>query len=123
MVKSKSDLIRVLVHDRDTKILQSSVSNFISEYRCFILRGELIGCKNYTGDFTVLPDFDDVNSCIKDYQDTKTAPISYTLDFGITDEGETQLIEINDGLSFASYGLNNVLFCKMIESRWQEITR
>ena len=52
------DLIPLSGTPYKTKVLTSEVVNYISEYRCFVNRKKLIGCKNYTGDFTVLPNFD-----------------------------------------------------------------
>jgi hypothetical protein len=115
-----ADLISLAGTPPETKILQSEVVHYISEYRCFVNRRGLIGCKNYTGDFTVLPNFDLVYGAIKDY---KEQPISYSIDFGITDKGETQLIEINDGFALGSYGLNSIYYCKFIRDRWNEILK
>lgn len=102
----------------DIKVLISDVVEFKSEYRCFILNGELVGCKNYTGDFTVLPDFELIRRSISQY---KNSPSAYTLDFGITEDNNTELIEINDGYGFGAYGLNPIIFCKMIARRWSDI--
>lgn len=118
VIHSFSDIISLAGVDTDVKILKSEVVNFISEYRCFVNRRGLLGCKNYTGDFTVLPDFKMVYGAIEDYAEQ---PISYSIDFGITDKGETQLIEINDGFALGSYGLNSIYYCKMIRDRWNEI--
>jgi hypothetical protein len=120
--KSRFDLNKIsnLLVD-ETPLLISEVVNFESEYRCFILNGELIGCKNYTGDYKILPNFKLIDLCINDY---KNAPVAYTLDFGILDTGSskrTELIEINDGYGFGAYGLNPILYCKMISKRWKDI--
>ena len=103
----------------DTKVLVSEVINMVSEYRCFINQGKLVGSKNYTGDFTKNIDYDMVENAIKDYKDQ---PISYSLDFAVTDDDKTTLIEINDGFALGSYGLNPITYTKMIINRWNEIT-
>jgi hypothetical protein len=118
VINSFSDLISLAGTPNETKLLQSEVVTYISEYRCFVNRRSLLGCKNYTGDFTVLPNFDLVYGAINDY---KEQPLSYSLDFGITDKGETQLIEINDGFALGAYGLNSIYYCKFIRDRWHEI--
>jgi hypothetical protein len=120
VINSFADLISLSSVPPETKILQSEVVTWISEYRCFVNRRALIGCKNYTGDFTVLPNFDLVNGAIEDY---KEQPLSYSIDFGITDKGETQLIEINDGFALGAYGLNSIYYCKFIRDRWHEIMK
>jgi hypothetical protein len=82
----------------------------------------MVGCKNYTGDFTIFPDFHIINNAITEYERTvDVIPISYSLDFAITDGGETQLIEINDGFALGSYGLNSIYYCKFIRDRWNQL--
>ena len=105
--------------DENTPILCSEILNMVSEYRCFVNRGKLVGSKNYTGDFTKNIDYNIVKEAIVEYDGQ---PISYTLDFCVTDSGETVLIEINDGFSLGSYGLNPITYTKMIVDRWNEIT-
>lgn len=121
VVKSKHDLLQAKFRiKQDTKLLMSECVKFVSEYRCFVLKGELVGCKNYTGDFRILPNFDIIEAAIKDY---KNQPAAYSIDFGITDDGKTLLIEINDAFGLSAYGLNKIIYCKMLEARWDEITR
>jgi hypothetical protein len=103
---------------KDMKLLWSQPIDIISEFRCFVLNRKLIGCKNYTGSFGVLPNFDIVLDAIHDY---KKQPIAYALDFAVTPDDKTSLLEINDGYGLGTYGFNNILYCKMILARWDEI--
>ena len=103
----------------DTLVLVSDVINMVSEYRCFVHKGKLVGSKNYTGDFTKNIDYDIVKNAIKDYPNQ---PVAYSLDFAVTDEGKTTLIEINDGFALGSYGLNPIIYTRMIIDRWLEMT-
>lgn len=101
----------------ETKIILSEVVNFETEYRCFILNKQIVGMKNYTGDYTKIIDYSVVENAINDYVDQ---PVSYTLDFGLVNN-ETVLIEINDGFAFGSYGLNEITYVKMIIARMDQI--
>ena len=76
--------------------------------------------KHYAGDFTVLPDFEIIRKAIWNF---KGQPIAYTLDFAVTESGETSLIEINDCYSLGYCGIHPSIYCKMLEGRWQEIMR
>lgn len=108
----------------DVEVFVSSVVEFISEYRCFVLNNELVGCKNYTGDFTLSPAFEDFNYIKRIISQYKNSPSAYTLDIGILEDGGDygiDVIEINDGYGFGAYGLNPIIYCKMIASRWLEI--
>lgn len=121
VIKCKPDLLQAKLRAKpETKILMSECVEFISEYRCFVHNKKLVGCKNYTGSFRVLPDFDIIENAIKDYQ---AQPIAYSIDFGITSDGRTLLIEMNDAFGLSSYGLNKITYCKMLEDRWDEIVK
>lgn len=118
VVNNLIDKIKLKDIPDNTKVMVSEVINMVSEYRCFVSRGKLVGSKNYTGDFTKNIDYNVVNNAIKDYKDQ---PIAYSLDFALTDNNETTLIEINDGFALGSYGLNPIIYTKMIIDRWVEI--
>jgi hypothetical protein len=121
VVNSKSDLIQAKLRTKpESMILVSDCIKIVSEYRCFVLNGKLVGCKNYTGDFTVYPDFQIIEYAISDYNNS---PAAYSIDFGITRDGRTLLIEMNDGFGLSSYGLNKLTYCKMLEARWDEIMK
>jgi hypothetical protein len=55
---------------------------------------------------------------IKDY---KSANVAYTLDVGITDDGSTKLVEVNDMWAIGSYGFNAKDYVRMTIDRFQEI--
>ena len=119
VIKSEYDLSLIRFNVKpETKILMSECVNFISEYRCFVLNKEMVGCKNYKGDFKIFPDISIMENAIKDYNNQ---PIAYSIDFGVTDKGETLLIEMNDAFGLGSYGLDKLIYCKMLEARWDEI--
>lgn len=104
---------------QDTKLWCSDILNFVSEYRCFIRYGEIIGAKHYKGDSFVSPDKKVLQSIIDDYKDS---PNAYTIDLGITDKGETYLVEINEGYSVGAYGLDPIKYAKILATRWAELT-
>jgi len=112
------DLIFTAMYADETKILVSEVVNFVSEYRGFVLDGKLIGLKHYAGDFKLMIDTSKVEEAITKY---KNAPRAYSIDFGLTDDGRTLLVEVNDSFSLGCYGLDRVWYARMIEARWDEI--
>lgn len=118
VLKSPIDLIKITHLSDDREILCSSVIDIQSEYRCFVFNKQLVGCKNYTGDFRVLPDFNIVEQAISDF---KEQPVAYSLDFAIDKNNKTTLIEINDAIGLGYYGLNPIVYARMLESRWIEI--
>lgn len=104
--------------DLDLEIMTSDVVKFVSEYRTFVIDGQTYDCRKYSGDHRVTPDFNFIEEAVKAY---KTAPISYSLDFGVTDKGETMLIEANDGYSLGTYGFDSFNYVRMCILRWNQL--
>jgi hypothetical protein len=112
--------INLLLYEvpNDVRIMTSELVDMVSEYRCFVHKNKLVGIKNYLGDFRLFLDLSVVDDCISKF---KNPPISYTLDVAITNKNETILIELNDGWSVGSYGLDPQIYVKFLISRWNEI--
>lgn len=107
------------VKDEDS-VLLSNVINIVSEYRCFVHENELKGIQYYLGDFREYPDVSVIDNMILDY---KSSNVAYTLDVGVTDKGETILIEVNDMWAIGSYGMNARIYALMCVRRMREIAR
>ena len=85
------------------------ISKYISidsEWRSFIYKGKLVGLQHYVGEFTLFPDVRMIKHMIEVYEASKEAPIAYTLDVGINDQG-TFVIEVHDFFSCGLYGFTN----------------
>lgn len=104
--------------DPDADILCSEVVNFISEWRCFVRYGKIIGIQHYNGDSNTQCDITVIKNAVTDF---KTIPAACSLDFGMTDDGRTLLIEMNDGYAIGCYGLDDVLYAKFLTARWSEL--
>lgn len=102
----------------DTMLYQSELVNFVSEYRVFVHEGRITGMKNYLGDFMVIPNKDTIYDMVLSF---KSSPIAYTLDVGITDDGTTLLVEVNDMWAIGSYGLNGKDYALACVRRMKEI--
>lgn len=102
----------------DREIWCSDPVNFVSEWRCYVKYGKLIDCRRYKGDFKVSPNYDIILRCIEDYE---SQPAGFCIDFGVTDDGKTLLIEANDGYSMGSYGLHFLDYAKIVSARWHEL--
>jgi len=104
----------------NTKVFSSEVIKIDSEFRCFVINGEIYDCRKYKGEFSAVPDFKVIQECVDAY---KSAPVAYAIDFGVTDKGETILIEANDGYSLGPYGFDSYNYARMMILRWKEIMR
>ncbi len=113
------DLIDSAGVDQDLPVWCSEPVEFVSEYRVFVAKAEVLGIGHYHGDFRLFPDFKVIDAAVAAYS---TAPSAYGFDFGVTATGETLLVECNDGFSLGSYGLNPLLYSYLLETRWREMT-
>lgn len=104
----------------ETEVYLFGAVDFVSEYRCFVHKGQFKGMKHYLGDFKIFPDTNIVESIIKDY---KNPPVSYTIDVGVLKDGSTVLVEINDFWAIGSYGFNGRDYVRMLIDRMMEIKR
>lgn len=101
-------------------ILASDVVHFRAEWRCFVLRGEVIDARRYVGDFRApSPDWTVLDACIGALADD--APVGYAIDLGITDDGRTLVVELNDGYSLGTYGTDPTPYARLLEARWEQI--
>lgn len=111
-------LVETAMHPDDTEIYISEPVEFVSEYRVFVNHDFIVGCKHYAGDFTITPHFNLISQAIADY---RSAPIAYAIDFGITKDGRTLLIEVNDAWALGCYGLDSKTYARVLLNRWMEI--
>ncbi len=49
------------------------------------------------------------------------APHAYSLDWGVTDDGRTLLVEMNEGYALGHYGLPPVSYARFLAARWHQI--
>lgn len=106
----------------DTKIHVSSLVDFITEYRCFVTRGELRGMKHYKGDFEVFPDMKIIHEMIEIFEKSGEAPWAYTIDVGVNEfDNSTLLVEVNDMWAIGSYGLDGDTYALLCARRLKEI--
>lgn len=97
----------------------SPVVDFKSEYRVFVRYGQILDMKHYWGDPLMFPDSKVIQRAIKDYT---SAPDAYGIDFGVTKDGRTLLIEVNDAWALGCYGLESHLYAKFLLTRWTQLT-
>lgn len=101
-----------------TKVFKSEIVNFQSEYRVFASLGEIRGIRHYRGNPLILFDPSIITDMVNSYKD---CPSAYTLDIGVTDKGETLLVEVNDMWAISSYGLEPKVYALLCHRRMREI--
>ncbi|MBN9117935.1 MAG: ATP-grasp domain-containing protein [Planctomycetes bacterium] len=118
VVASVADLARVRHLDNDLAVQAAEPVAFVSEWRYFVLCGEVVGTAHYQGDCFTHPTAATVRNAVAAYT---AAPAAYGLDFGVTADGRTLLVEANDGFALGCYGLDPVIYAEMLEARWCEL--
>lgn len=113
------DLIQTAGFPEDFEILCSEPVEFIAEYRCFVHRGTIKDVRRYRGDYRRLVDIEVTGEqCVKAF--TK-APVAYSLDLGLTDDGRTLVVEVNDFFALGAYGMPSIPYSQMVIDRWEEL--
>jgi hypothetical protein len=109
----------------DAEVWVCEPMNILSEYRCYVLDGEIVGMKHYYGDWNIVPQKEFVETVVKEY---KGAPAAYGIDFAVVKDLQTRyyrdvVLEVNDGCNLGNYGLDSFHYGEMIVSRWMEICK
>lgn len=113
------DLIPTAHLPDDLAVWVSDTVEFVSEWRYFVRRHEIIGVGHYSGDPFTHPDAAMVRAAVRHYR--VEAPAAYGIDFGVTADGRTLLVEVNDAYSLGHIGLRPVPYAHMLEDRWVEL--
>jgi hypothetical protein len=92
-----------------------------SEFRTYVIRGEIVGTLHYWGEAAVRPDESEIRRAVETLQHSGEAAAAYGIDFGVLADGTTALMELNDGFGLGSYGLGDDLYTDLILTRWEEL--
>lgn len=121
VVSAFRDLIRTAKWPGAMNLWASEPLPFVSEWRFFVRRGQIIGVGHYKGDPLRYPDVTFVRAAIDDYDGE--APVAFGIDFGVIESGATHLVEVNDGFSLGCLGLGPLAYSGFLEDRWKELVR
>lgn len=122
VIESIYDLGSLSSVSKQTPVFCSELVTWLSEYRVFVVAGEVKGIRHYKGDPAERVDDAVIESTINKLESSGQATAAYGIDFGVLDDGATTLIELNDGYALGSYELNRVIYADLILARWEEIT-
>jgi hypothetical protein len=106
--------------DDNLPVIVSEYVDFVSEYRGYVYDKKLQGLNWYNGEMNVFPDVGVIEQAIADY---KSQPAGYSIDFGVTSDNRTLLVECNDGWALGNYGFEPLKYATLLERRWFEIMR
>ncbi|PTL80466.1 ATP-grasp domain-containing protein [Vitiosangium sp. GDMCC 1.1324] len=116
------DLLFLRRASLSTPILCSEVVRWLSEYRVFVIQGRIVGIQHYAGDPALRVDETRVEQAVRLMEDAGEGTSAYGVDFGVLEDGQTALVEWNDGFALGSYGLDRALYTELTLTRWAELT-
>lgn len=119
VVANLEDLEPTIHLSAHMELLVSECVDFVTEWRYFVHKQEIVGIAHYQGDCLLPLNSQVIRQAVKDYE--REAPIAYSIDFGLTKDGRMLLIEVNDALALGCYGLGAVRYATMLEDRWLEL--
>ena len=106
----------------DTPVLIAEAVRFASEWRCYVVEHEIARAGNYRGDPLIFPDAARIRAMLATMIEASEAPISFVIDVGVTEGGETLLVEVNDGYAVGNYALPPLEYAHLLETRWDQMT-
>lgn len=119
VVHSTKDLIGCGIEGVNQDVYCSEIVDFVAEWRCFVRYGKILSVRPYKGDWRCHYDASAIENAVREYEN---APNGYAIDFGLTKDGRTLLIEVNDGYALGCYGLYYLDYAKLLSARWAELT-
>lgn len=121
VVRRFGDLIRTQSFPAETPLYCVEHMEFLSEWRFYCDGSQVIGVDHYKGDPLRSPVSEVVAQAAFDFAKCEEGPVTYSLDFGVSANGETRLVEVNDMISLGCYGLDAPVYAQLIEKRWLQL--
>jgi len=103
---------------RGHTVLTCNAVNFVSEYRIYVLEGDILDMCYYKGCPTILPDSKIIKEMVSR---VSHYAVAFGLDVGVLDTGETAVIEMNDFCCLGNYGLKAQHYAMCIAKRWTDV--
>jgi hypothetical protein len=111
----------------DTAVWISGPVTWLSEFRYYVVDGQICGKGRYDDGPDDMPDPDDVavEQMAARMARAPDAPVAFSVDAGVLDSGETALVECNDAWSLGYYKgtLSHRDYWGMLSRRWQQLAR
>ena len=102
----------------ETTVLTSPAVDFDSEFRVYVLNGEVLDICRYKGDPMKFPATDAIREMVTKCSHYAAA---FGLDVGVTSDGHTAVVELNDFCCLGNYGLRATDYARCIVARWSEV--
>lgn len=108
-----------LPKDTEVMVYEPFKSKIISEWRLYVHNNKLIDSRNYSGDFTISPDYEYAMSVIE--SNKSQFPCAYTIDIAVLETNENVVVEFNDMWAIGNYGIPNDIYLRALRDRYFQI--
>jgi hypothetical protein len=123
IINSPSDLVGCGSWDEDWEVLVSEPVEFIYEARGFVYYDKIIDLRPYASDWRNISKLDTsvISSAMTDFTKWEARPNACSLDWGVTKDGRTLLVEMNSFSATGCYGLDDLAYAKMISAYFAQL--
>lgn len=118
----KGQFIRTAGLPNETEVWISEAVEFLSEYRVFVLDGQILDVRRYRGDWSLALNAELTKEAVALFHRDSGSPRAFCLDLGVTKRSDCCLVETNLAYAFGHYGLRSEFYAQMLEASWQEMT-
>ena len=119
-IQSLSDLQFLRSFSLSTEIYQSEIVEWVQEWRCFVLDGEILGVRQYRGVGNQAPT-DLSREMIAAFMASDEGKRAFALDVGELTCGQWALVEVNDAYALGRYSLEATSYTELIVAAWREL--
>lgn len=121
LVRRFGDLLPTSHLDAATLVYVVEHVEFLSEWRFYCEKSQIVGCGHYRGHPLHFPKESVVRESAVEFSRYSDGPVTYALDFGVSEDGRTLLVEVNDMFALGSYGLDPRIYSYLVERRWDQL--
>lgn len=108
----------------ETPVWLSEVLPLVSEFRFYVIGTRIVCRENYDGDPADMVDDRVVQHAVMQLERGGESVAAYAIDFGLTRDGRTVLVEMNDGFSVGTYReISAADYTELTLRRWDELLR
>eukprot|EP00579_Thalassiosira_antarctica_P022868 CAMPEP_0201988538 /NCGR_PEP_ID=MMETSP0904-20121228/92384_1 /ASSEMBLY_ACC=CAM_ASM_000553 /TAXON_ID=420261 /ORGANISM="Thalassiosira antarctica, Strain CCMP982" /LENGTH=175 /DNA_ID=CAMNT_0048542717 /DNA_START=389 /DNA_END=918 /DNA_ORIENTATION=- len=68
-------------------------------------------------------DMETVSNSVHDFDNTDDCTSAYAADFGVLNNGETAMVELNDGYSLSAHDMDATTYSDLLIARWEEVMK
>lgn len=121
VVRSNEGLSWLRDYPASTPVWCSSLVRWTSEWRAFIVNDQITAIENYDGDPKIKCHPLVIEESLRLRRRDAFRPAGYAIDFGVLANGQTAIVEVNDGLGLGANGAEGNVLADVLVARWCQL--